>query len=137
MNPVTLILILFTLTTALSLCAVRLRMPYPTAMVIAGLFIGIAIYFFPHLNGLSIKLDPNVLFTAILPPLLYAAAWYTSWNEFRANLRSIMLLAIGAVLFTTTGIAAIAMGCCRDSHGRWHLHWGPLSPRRMPSPPRP
>jgi CPA1 family monovalent cation:H+ antiporter len=78
-------------------------------MVIAGLLIGVAVYFVPHLEKFSIRLNPDVLFTAILPPLLYAAAWFTSWNEFRANLRPIILLSTGAVVFTTVGIAAIAM----------------------------
>jgi Na+/H+ antiporter len=109
MSPVTITLLLFSLTTALSLAAVRLKIPYPTAMVIAGLLIGGTICLFPRLNYLAIRLDPQILFTAILPPLLYAAAWFTSWNEFRANLRPIIMLAIGCVLFTTFGIAAITI----------------------------
>ena len=107
MSPLTIVLILFSLTTALSLGAVKLKIPYPTAMVIAGLLIGITIFLFPNLSYLAIRLDPTILFSAILPPLLYAAAWTTSWNSFRDNLRPIMMLAIGCVLFTTLGIAAI------------------------------
>ncbi len=109
MNPVSLILLLFFLTTALSLVAARISVPYPTAMVIAGVVIGIAVYLLPNTSGFSIPLNPEVLFTLILPPLLYAAAWTTSWGEFRKNLRPIALLAIGCVFFTTFGIAAIAM----------------------------
>ncbi len=112
MNPVTVILVLFALTTALSLGAVYVKIPYPTAMVIAGLLIGVADYWIPWMGRLSIRLDPEVLFTAILPPLLYSAAWYMPWNGFRQNLRSIGLLAIGAVLFTTVGIAVIVMWIC-------------------------
>jgi CPA1 family monovalent cation:H+ antiporter len=110
MHSVTLILILFALTTALSLAAVRVRVPYPTAMVVAGLLIGAAVYFFPWLDGISINLEPEVLFTAILPPLLYGAAWNMSWNGFRENLRAILMLAIGAVIFTTVGVALLAIG---------------------------
>jgi monovalent cation/hydrogen antiporter len=40
-----------------------------------------------------------------LPPLVYSSAWQISWREFRANLRPILLLAIGLVLFTTAGVA--------------------------------
>src|SRR5690348_1271820 len=109
MSPTTITLLLFTLTVALSLGAVRLKIPYPTAMVIAGLLIGAAICLFPGLNYLAIRLDPNILFSAILPPMLYAAAWFTSWNDFRRQLRPIILLAIGCVLFTTVGIAAISV----------------------------
>jgi CPA1 family monovalent cation:H+ antiporter len=110
MHPVTLILLLFALTTALSLAAVRVRIPYPTAMVLAGLLIGVVVYSFPRLDGSSFRLDPDVLFTAILPPLLYGAAWNMSWAGFRDSLRPILLLAIGAVIFTTVGIAGLAMG---------------------------
>ena len=109
MSPTTITLLLFTLTTALSLGAVRLKIPYPTAMVIAGLLIGATICLFPRLNYLAIRLDPDILFSVILPPMLYAAAWFTSWNDFRRQLRPIMLLAIGGVLFTTFGIAAITI----------------------------
>jgi len=109
MNDVTIILLLVAITTGLSLAAVSIRVPYPTAMVIAGLIIGAAVFKFPRLDSLSIQLDPRVLFTAILPPLLYAAAWNTSWNSFRANLRPIVMLATGAVVFTTVGIAGTAM----------------------------
>jgi CPA1 family monovalent cation:H+ antiporter len=109
MDPISLILLLFFLVTALSLVASYIRIPYPTAMVIAGLVIGLAVYLIPHTRGLAIPLSPDVLFTLILPPLLYAAAWNTSWGEFRKNLRPISLLAIGCVFFTTVGIAAIAM----------------------------
>lgn len=109
MNDVTLILLLFAITTAISLAAVSIRVPYPTAMVIAGLLIGAGVYAFPRFHTLSIRLDPQVLFTAILPPLLYAAAWNVSWNNFRENLRPILLLAVGAVIFTTVGVAGITM----------------------------
>jgi len=53
-------------------------------------------------------LSPEVVFLLFLPPLLYAAAWYTSWRDFRQNLRPILLLAIGLVLVTMTAVAAIA-----------------------------
>jgi CPA1 family monovalent cation:H+ antiporter len=107
MQPTPLILLLFTLTTTLSLFAVKLKIPYPTAMVLAGLLIGAIVYLF-NLDALSIRLDPNVLFTAVLPPLLYAGGWMTSWNDFKRNLRPIFLLAVWAVILTTVGVAVIA-----------------------------
>ena len=42
-----------------------------------------------------------------LPPLL-SAALFTSWRDFRRNLRSILFLAIGLVLMTTTVVAWVA-----------------------------
>jgi CPA1 family monovalent cation:H+ antiporter len=43
-----------------------------------------------------------------LPPILTSAAWYTSWRDFRFNLRPILLLAIGLVLVTTSAVAVVA-----------------------------
>jgi Na+/H+ antiporter len=42
---------------------------------------------------------------ALLPPLLYGTAFFTSLREFRANLKSITLLAIGLVLLTMVLVA--------------------------------
>src|SRR4029079_12763197 len=43
-----------------------------------------------------------------LPPILWAAAYFTSLRDFHANLRPITLLAVGLVLATTAGVAAVA-----------------------------
>lgn len=42
-----------------------------------------------------------------LPPLLYAAAWQTNWSDFRRNLLSIAMMAIGLVFFTVWGVAEL------------------------------
>jgi CPA1 family monovalent cation:H+ antiporter len=49
-------------------------------------------------------LSPDLIFFIILPPLLYSAAWLTSWREFSYNLVSICLLAFGLVTFTVIGV---------------------------------
>jgi monovalent cation/hydrogen antiporter len=54
----------------------------------------------------QISLDPDVVFTLFLPPILFAAAYFTSWRDFKRNRRPIFLLAFGLVLFTTTLVAA-------------------------------
>ena len=80
----------------------KLKIPYPIVLVVAGLLISI-------LPGIpSIRLDPNIVFIAVLPPLLYSAAWLTSWRDFYDNLVSILLLAFGLVGFTVVGVALIA-----------------------------
>jgi monovalent cation/hydrogen antiporter len=43
-----------------------------------------------------------------LPPLLFAAAWFTSWRDFSANRRPIVLLAVGLVIASTSGVAVVA-----------------------------
>lgn len=55
-----------------------------------------------------ISLSPDVVFLIFLPPILYAAAWSTSWQDFKAAKRPITLLAIGCVMFTTCAVALIA-----------------------------
>ena len=87
---------------ALALVARKLNIPYPILFVIGGLGLGL-------IPGLpKIRLDPELVFVFFLPPLLYPAAMFTSWRDFRANLRPISLLAIGLVLFTTVAVALIA-----------------------------
>ncbi len=83
----------------LVLLAKRLNIAYPIFLVIAGL----GISFVPGVPQLH--LDPELIFLLFLPPLLYEAAWYTSWNDFWKWKRPIALLAFGLVFFTSTVIA--------------------------------
>lgn len=53
-------------------------------------------------------LDPDVVLVAILPPLLYASAFFTSLRDLRTNVRPLSLLAFGLVLATTLAVAAVA-----------------------------
>jgi CPA1 family monovalent cation:H+ antiporter len=86
----------------LAVAARRIAVPYPILLVVGGLALG----FMPGLP--SIELNPELIFLLFLPPLLYADAWFTSWRDFRFNLRPIGLLAIGLVLTTTCIVAVIA-----------------------------
>jgi len=80
----------------------KLKTPYPIVLVIAGLLLS----FVPGIPKIS--LDPDVIFLIVLPPLLYSAAWLTSWREFKFNLVSILMLAFGLVGFTVLGVAETA-----------------------------
>src|SRR5881628_3342876 len=53
-------------------------------------------------------LIPYPIILVFLPPILWAAAYFTSLRDFRANLRPISLLAIGLVLATTAAVAVVA-----------------------------
>ena len=86
----------------LALVARKLTIPYPILFVVGGLLLGLI----PKLP--KVRLDPELVFLFVLPPLLYPAALFTSWRDFRANLRPIALLAIGLVLFTTVSVAYLA-----------------------------
>ena len=56
----------------------------------------------------TVTLSPDLVFLVFLPPILWAAAYFTSLREFRQNLRPISLLAVGLVLVTTAAVAAVA-----------------------------
>jgi monovalent cation/hydrogen antiporter len=86
----------------LALLARKVRLPYPIVLVVGGLALGL-LPFAPR-----IQLSPEVVFLVFLPPLLYQDGWNTSVRDFRANLRSIGLLAVGLVLATAAGVAAVA-----------------------------
>jgi Na+/H+ antiporter len=94
------LLSLLILVAALALLAKRLRIAYPIVLVIGGLCLS----FVPHVPRIS--LDPAAVFLIILPPLVFSAAFHTSWRDFRGNLVSILLLAFGLVGFTVYGVAA-------------------------------
>lgn len=93
------LLLLLMFVAAFAALARRLETPYPIVLVIAGLLLG----FVPGIP--KITLDPDVIFLVILPPLLYAGAWVTSWRDLRYNMVSIAMLAIGLVGFTVLGVA--------------------------------
>src|SRR5215813_9959760 len=91
-----LLLLLFVV--AFGALARRLAIPYPIILVIGGLLLS----FVPGIP--SFTLNPDLIFFVILPPLLYSAAWLTSWREFSYNLVSIFMLAFGLVTFTVIGV---------------------------------
>jgi monovalent cation/hydrogen antiporter len=77
----------------------RVRLPIPILLVIAGIALAL-VPGFP-----AITLDADFVMLALLPPLIYFAAFSMSWQAFRAHLRWILLLAIGCVLATTLAVA--------------------------------
>ncbi|ADQ16656.1 sodium/proton antiporter, CPA1 family [Leadbetterella byssophila DSM 17132] len=83
----------------LVLLARKLKIAYPIFLVLAGL----GICFIPGVP--TLHLDPDLIFLIFLPPLLYEAAWYTSWNDFWKWKRPIILLAFGLVFFTSSIVA--------------------------------
>lgn len=97
-----LIISLLLVVSMLTMLSNKLRISYPILLVVAGLGIG----FIPGVP--AVTLQPDLVFVIFLPPLLYAAAWNTSWNDFWRNRRPIFMLAFGLVIFTATAIAFTA-----------------------------
>jgi CPA1 family monovalent cation:H+ antiporter len=104
MQPAEVVILVFILMAAFVVIARKLAVPYPVLLVIGGLIVS----FLPRLP--EVKLNPNTVFYFFLPALLYPAALFTSWRDFRKNLRPILLLAIGLVLITMMVVAWIVHG---------------------------
>ena len=94
-----LILICLVAVALLAIVARKIRVPYPILLTVGGGLLALV----PGLP--AIHLEPELVFSLFLPPLLYPAAVYTSWRDFRVNLRSILPLAVILVLLTMTATA--------------------------------
>lgn len=97
-----LIISLLFVVSMLTMLSKKIGISYPIFLVIAGLLISF-IPGIPHF-----ELEPDWVFLIFLPPLLYEAAWNTSWKDFWAWRRAIGLLSIGLVVFTATAVAYIS-----------------------------
>ncbi|MCW2902037.1 MAG: Na+/H+ antiporter [Streptosporangiaceae bacterium] len=80
---------------AVAALARRIGLSAPPALVLAGL----AASFLPVVP--DVRLDPEVALFVFLPPLLFVAAWESSYHNLREHVRPIGLLSVGLVLFTT------------------------------------
>jgi Na+/H+ antiporter len=95
-------LLLLLFVAGLTALARKLQTPYPIVLVIGGLLLS----FVPEIP--RITLNPEAICLLVLPPLLFSAAWLTSWRDFAYNIVSISSLAFGLVGFTVLGVAAAA-----------------------------
>lgn len=80
----------------------RFKIPLELFLVIGSCIIS-------QIPGLPpIQLNPIVVFQIFLPPILFYAAYFTSWQDFKYNIRPIMHLAFGLTLFTAVVVALAA-----------------------------
>jgi monovalent cation/hydrogen antiporter len=82
--------------------APTLRLPPPILLVAGGVVMG----FIPGLP--EVQLAPDLVLVAVLPPLLYSGAFFTSLRDLRTNRRPIALLALGLVATTMATVAVVA-----------------------------
>lgn len=82
--------------------APTLRLPLPILLVLGGVVMG----FIPGLP--HVALPPELVLVAVLPPLLYSGAFFTSLRDLRSNKRPIALLALGLVATTMAAVATVA-----------------------------
>ncbi len=78
----------------------RLRLPYSVGLVAAGVSLA-------ALGGaLNLVVSPDLIYTVLLPPLIFEAALQLKWRPFRSDLPVTLLLAFPGVVLTAAIIAA-------------------------------
>ncbi len=82
--------------------AQKIKIAYPILLVLVGLPLG----FVPFLRG--IEIEPDLIFVIFLPPLLYEAAWNTSWKDFWKWRRVISSFAFPVVIITSCVVAFVS-----------------------------
>jgi Na+/H+ antiporter len=92
---------LFVSVAGLNAIARWLSVPYPIPLVLGGLVLGL-------LPGIpDIELEPDLVLVIFLPPLLYAAAFFSDLRALRSDLRPISMASIGLVLVTIGAVAVL------------------------------
>src|SRR5687768_7910813 len=100
--PIVLAIAFAAVVVAVTAIARRLPVPPPILQVLAGFLVGLV-------PGVAMpELRPDLVFFVFLPPVLWAAAFFTSVRDFNANIRPIGLLAIGLVIATSAAVAVAA-----------------------------
>jgi monovalent cation/hydrogen antiporter len=102
LGPVELVFLMLVVAIAMSYLARRLRIAEPILLLVGGVLLGLL----PNLP--TVELPPDLVFLLFLPPILFAAAYFTPIRDFRANGRPILFLAVGLVLFTTVAVGLVA-----------------------------
>jgi CPA1 family monovalent cation:H+ antiporter len=87
---------------ALVMLANKLKVAYPIVLVLGGLALSFTSVFS------NVRIDPEMVFFIFLPPLLYEAAWQTSWKEFWKWRRVITSFAFPIVILTSCVVAFIS-----------------------------
>lgn len=96
------ILFLLAIAIAMSAVAPKIKIPYPVLLMLVGIAVG----FIPGFH--YIPIDPDVVFLLFLPPLLYDAAVNIPFHDFKANFRTISMMAVTLVFVSMLAIAIVA-----------------------------
>lgn len=82
-----------------AILARRLGVPYSIGLVVAGISLAL-LPFAP-----KVELTKDLIFTGLLPPLIFEAAFYLRWKELRRDLPVILVLATVGVLLSAAATA--------------------------------
>ncbi len=96
-------MLLLLLVGALAVTALARKLGWPAPLLVTA--VAIAVSFLPNLN---VEIEPELILTLVLPPLLYSAALDISFQDFRTSLRQIRRLGIGLVIITALVVGGMA-----------------------------
>ena len=107
-----LLLVLVCLIILISIAIRKTKIPLPLALVVAGMVLS----FIPNVP--TVHIPPDLILYLFLPLLVYQASVTIPWHDLKNNLRLIVLLSVGHVLFATLAIA----WCCHTFLGiNWNI----------------
>ena len=102
--------LLLLIAAAVAMLARRLHVPYSIGLVVAGISLAL-LPFAP-----TVELTKDLIFTLLLPPLIFEAAFYLHWKELRRDLPVVLVLASLGVLLSA---AATALGMHLVAGWQW------------------
>lgn len=79
----------------------KIKLLPPIAFILAGFLIS----FLPAIQ--DFKIPPEFILAIFLPSILNEAAFFTSYRDFKYNIRPIIQLAIGLVIVTSVAVAYV------------------------------
>ncbi|MGB8643770.1 MAG: Na+/H+ antiporter, partial [Anaerolineae bacterium] len=97
----TTLLVLFIVIILVALIARVVRLPYTTILVLTGLGLA-AVQFLPR-----VALTPDLVLLLFLPPLAFEAAFHLNFDDLRADLPAISVLALLGVVITMAAAGAV------------------------------
>src|SRR5262245_50594352 len=101
-NLLGMLIVVLAVVVAGTLLARRLDVPPPAVPTISAALVALV----PGVP--DVPLHPDLILVLFLPPLLYAGAFQTSWNDFKRWMRPILLLATGLVAVTILFVGVVA-----------------------------
>src|SRR2546423_9952703 len=94
--------LLLLVATIVAMLARRFHLPYSAGLVVAG--VGLSLFpALPH-----IQFSRTLIFTVLLPPLIFQAALHIHWKELRQNFAVILAMATVGVLLSA-GVTTLGL----------------------------
>jgi CPA1 family monovalent cation:H+ antiporter len=103
--PIELITVLLLIAAAVAMSVKVIKVPYSTALVIVGLFIGLTHIIEP------IYMTPDLILIIFLPALLFEASWNLNFDLLKKNWLPIIILSIVGVVISTFIIGGLLQLC--------------------------